>query len=70
MRASRIRTDDTDDYFTFERDRNEGGGTYTFVPMTLKIYNEKVKSRLFAKKDFINEEEMLKAFEETIKDAW
>ena len=40
----------------------EGGQTYYFSPMTLEIYNTRVKDRLLGKREFDNEEEMIKAF--------
>ena len=58
------------DLFVFERDASEGGGQYRFVPMTLELYNSKVKQHLISPSEFQNEEEMFKAFEETKKSAW
>jgi len=57
-------------HFVFEREEGEGGGMYTFIPMTSEIYNEKVKRHLLAPQDFADEEAMLKAFEETRQNAW
>lgn len=50
---------------TFERTERKAHGTYTFTPMTLDIYNEKVKHRLAAGRDFDNLDDLNKAFLET-----
>ena len=50
------------DNFSFKRISEEGGQTYYFSPMTLEIYNTRVKDRLLGKREFDNEEEMIKAF--------
>ena len=50
------------DSFSFKRISEEGGQTYYFSPMTLEIYNTRVKDRLLGKREFDNEEEMIKAF--------
>lgn len=57
-------------HFVFERAEAEGGGKYTFVPMTLKTYNQKVKKNILVPQEAVDEEEMLKAFEATHKNAW
>src|SRR3989344_9177487 len=57
--------ENTENSFVFERSREEGGGIYTFVPMTLAIYNEKVKEHLLSPGDFKSEEELIEAFEKT-----
>lgn len=57
-------------HLVFERLEKEGGEIYTFIPLTLEIYDEKVKNRILIPKDFEFEEEMLKAFEETKNNAW
>jgi hypothetical protein len=54
----------------FVRAEEEGGGTYEFFPMTLELYNGKVREKLLAPKDFGNLEDLLAAFEETKKNAW
>jgi len=56
--------------FVFERALSEGGKTYTFIPMTLAIYNEKVKGHILVPQDFTDEESLFKAFEETKNNAW
>lgn len=55
------------DDFTFQRAECEGGGSYYFTPMNLEIYNSKVKHRLAAGGDFANEEDLIKAFLETLE---
>ena len=56
--------------FIFNRDLNEGGGIYKFVPMTLEIYNDKVKNHMLIPREFTDPEELFLAFEETRKNAW
>lgn len=46
----------------FERAPEEGGGKYYFQPMTLEVYEQKVKGQLMNGLDFANEEEMIEAF--------
>lgn len=60
MSASEINCEG--DSFSFKRISEEGGQTYYFRPMTLEIYNTRVKNRLLGKREFDNEEEMIKAF--------
>lgn len=60
MSASEINCEG--DSFSFKRISEEGGQTYYSRPMTLEIYNTRVKNRLFGKREFDNEEEMIKAF--------
>ncbi len=60
MSASEINCEG--DSFSFKRISEEGGQTYYFRPMTLEIYNTHVKNRLLGKREFDNEEEMIKAF--------
>ena len=57
------------DNFSFKRISEEGGQTYYFRPMTLEIYNTRVKNRLLGKREFDNEEEMIKAFLEELEYA-
>ena len=52
--------------FSFQR-RDGDGGTYTFIPMTIEIYYEKVKRQLAGVKDFDNEDKLLQAFLDTKK---
>ena len=53
----------------FERDPEEGGGKYYFRPMTLEIYNEKVKNRTKGKVEFDDEKKLIEGFLETEKFA-
>ncbi|MBI4276777.1 hypothetical protein HY629_02980 [Candidatus Uhrbacteria bacterium] len=69
MRAASI-VDPSPDHFVFERAAEEGGGTYTFIPMTLAVYNEKVKAHIVIPQEFTDEESMLRAFEKTQTEAW
>lgn len=62
--------DERPDHFVFERASGQGGGIYTFVPMTLALYHEKVKPHILVPRTFDSEEEMLRALESTRKDAW
>jgi hypothetical protein len=70
MKIERIINDSHPDYFIFKRNVEEGGGVYTFVPMTLQLYNERVKRHLLAPKDFTDIEQLLKEFEDTKNYAW
>ena len=56
--------------FIFNRSLDEGGGIYTFVPITLEIYNDKVKRHMLVPREFTDLEELLLAFEEARKNAW
>jgi len=62
---------DNPKHFVFKRDITGGEGDfYTFIPMTLDIYNEKVKSRLLKPRDFKNINEMASEFEKAKKNVW
>ncbi len=56
-----------DDFFAFKRTDEEGGQFYKFSPMTLELYNEKVKAELIAGQDFGNPDEMTAAFLKTMR---
>jgi len=56
--------------FIFERSEQEGGGMYTFSPLTLSTYTKKVKNHVLIPDEFQNEEEMFRAFEKTRGNAW
>ena len=56
------------DFFAFKRIGQEGGGTYYFAPMNLEIYKGKVKDRLTNGGDFTNDDDLIKAFLETLED--
>lgn len=62
--------DNNPEHFVFQRNDKGETGIYTFVPMTLEIYNQRVKNRILIQQDFSREEEMLKAFQETKNNAW
>jgi hypothetical protein len=70
MKIEEIITNEQDK-FSFKR-KLEGDKVevYTFVPMTLEIYNSRVKQGLLAPRDFDNLDDLIKAFEETRKNAW
>lgn len=54
--------------FAFER---KGGGVYTFVPMTLEVYEDKVKRHLISPPDAFNSlDDLIKSFEKTKEKAW
>ncbi len=57
-------------HFSFRRTEGEGGHSYTFVPMSLDIYNTLVKERLLHGQDFSDQEAMIQAFLQTQKEAW
>ena len=67
MEIARI-ADQNTSHFVFKR--LDWGDTYTFMPLTLKIYSEKIKQRILVPQDFPDEESMLQAFEKTRKNAW
>lgn len=69
MTIARI-VDASPDHFIFERTASEGGGTYTFVPMTLERYRSHVWERLVLKREFDDEASMLAAFEQTQSEVW
>lgn len=56
--------------FAFRRTADGGGQTYSFVPLTLEIYNSSVKDRLPAGRDFDDEQAMVDAFLRSFKNAW
>lgn len=41
--------------------------SYMFVPLSLPLYNNVVRNRLPGKREFATEEEMVQAFEETLR---
>ncbi|MBI3442438.1 MAG: hypothetical protein HY007_01595 [Candidatus Sungbacteria bacterium] len=61
MKVNRV-AEDTAERFAFER---EGGGTYVFTPLTLKRYEESVKSRLVQPESFEREEDLFTALKKT-----
>ena len=69
MTASIIKKNEPE-HIVFERSKDEGGGEYNFVPLTLEIYRQKVKPKLMSPKEFEKQEEMEKSFEATLEDVW
>lgn len=63
-------SDSDPNHFVFEREQRTGRAVYTFVPLTLDIYNEIVKYHIIVPRTFSSAEEMIEAFEETKKNAW
>jgi hypothetical protein len=61
---------DTPEHFAFKRNDGKSQGVYDFVPMTLDIYNEKVKNKILIPKTFADEKEMRREFEKTKDNAW
>ena len=62
--------DDNPKHFVFKLKDKNNIGVYTFLPITLKIYEEKVKNKILIPQNFSNEELMLRSFEETKENAW
>lgn len=58
------------DNFSFERKKTEGGGVYTMQPLTLELYDQRVKYKTLLHKSFSTLEDLLSALEETIKTQW
>ena len=50
------------DCFAFKRQEKEGGGTYYFMPMTIDIYNDKVKKLIIGNPNYTNKEELIDGF--------
>lgn len=61
MRASSIWREG--ESFAFRRVDSEGGQTYRFTPMTLEIYEEKVRENLIAGQHFDDLESLYQTFE-------
>jgi len=40
--------------------------SYTFVPLSLQLYNNVVRDQLLGKREFVTDEEMVQAFEDTM----
>ncbi len=62
--------DSRPEHFIFQRKNSEGGGLYTFVPLTMTIYEKSVKHHLKIPTPVASEEELFKNIEATIKNAW
>lgn len=66
--SERTQHEDGSMEFTRQEDpHSEPLGTYSLTPMSLEIYNEKVKRHLAAGKDFNSTEEVIQAFLDTQK---
>ena len=61
--------DSNPEHFVFQR-KSTKNEIYTFIPLTLDIYNEKVKHKTLIPRDFTNTEDMVTAFKETRNNAW
>ena len=62
--------ENNDNALIFKRDENEGGAIYKFSPLTLEIYDQKVKNRLVKPTSFETEEELIEALQSTLDNAW
>ena len=60
--------DSSPEHFVFKR--KENNEVYALVPMTVSIYNTKVRQKLIYPRDFENEESLKEAFRETKKSMW
>lgn len=69
MKIGKI-SENNDTVFEFQRDENEGGGTYRFTRMTLDVFRNNVKNKLYAKEDVSTEEELINKFQTTMHNAW
>lgn len=54
----------------FLRAQSEGGGEYSFQPLTLDIYKTNIAPRLDQAEDFSSIDEMKAAFSRTKENAW
>jgi len=70
MLVGQIEEKDLNGQVVFRRSNQESGGTYTFIPLDLKVYEEKVKHQLIAGVTFEDEEQMLTSLEKTRESAW
>lgn len=62
--------EDTTSRFVFQRAQSEGGASYTFVPMTLAIYHEKVMPYILMPQTFTSEEDLYGALREARRNVW
>ncbi|KKS44456.1 hypothetical protein A2567_00275 [Candidatus Azambacteria bacterium RIFOXYD1_FULL_42_11] len=69
MRVGEI-IDNNSEHFVFQRNDGQTKSTYTLIPMTIDIYNDKIKNKILIPKEFATKEKMLTAFEETKNNAW
>jgi len=67
MKLGRV-VEDTQRDFTFER---EGGGVYSFTPLTIELYEQEIKHRVARPLMSYNSlEDILRSFEETRVQNW
>jgi hypothetical protein len=59
-----------EDNYSFNRSVEQGGGEYTFQPLTLDIYNSQVASHLIGAKEFDNVNQLKEALLKTKENAW
>ena len=55
--------------FSFKRDEGDSNQIYSFVPMTLDIYNSLVKGGLVGSPEFADQQSMVDAFKGLIENA-
>ena len=60
----------TPERLAFRREERAGGQTYLFVPMSLDIYNSTVRNHLRDSQSFDDEQSMIDALLQSIKNAW
>lgn len=56
--------------FAFKRSDGQQNEIYTFVPMTLDVYNKRVRQHLLQPENVSSEDDLIRRFEETKKRAW
>lgn len=56
--------------FAFKRRQEEGGSTYYFVPMTLNIYNSKVKKLVAGSPNYASEQELIDGLQSAAADEF
>ena len=56
--------------FVFQRAAEAGGQTYSFIPLTLPIYQSAVKDKLWRGRNFDDEQTMISALLRSIRTAW
>lgn len=56
--------------FAFERADGQEGAVYSFMPMTVDVYNQFVKPKLPNGTEFTDDAALQKAFKDTIENAW
>lgn len=63
--------DHTPSHYVFRRPAEEGGDTYTLVPLTLDMYQRSLKGRFRGPQQDINsEEDLFTMLEKSREDAW